>query len=219
MEEMNCEVDRNPEDSKLKVLARQHYYAGASFASLQHAWSSLRAHCDRQHTKRLINGVTKVRLGVPMEEIAGRLNRNKGEISKWFAGKVPDWANLVMVMSTLRVHWLQLNELGPWEDRFILGFRHALRAVLIHSTSDPPESIPYPEPKLLRVLQRLCLEPNWPVLRRAPGRRIEILSKVSQEFGMELEELDCAEKRWGHACIVLLAAEFPPEPIHEPDSR
>lgn len=174
---------------------RRAFCDGVSSVCLRDAWKRLDEYRKKKVVKRYFRGQWRDRQVVPLADIAEKLGRSAGEISRWFQNRSPDWGNLLMVMSTLDADWPSLR-LPPKEERKFAGLRKALRfisdGVLEKSGHD------FSEADLL-CLEALWRDRRWGMVRLVPDLRLEAIARIAECADRPLDELDRVDRIWGDA--------------------
>lgn len=192
--------ETNTEPDNLPLKVRHAFYEGLSRECLDQAWRKLADFRDQKRMTRMFRGKQRERQGIPLNEIATSLSRSTGELSRWFQGQSPSWANLALVMTALSAEWPDLQKLPEKQRRRIAGCIAAIR--VIHRThfgesspANPPTS------SAIRCLIALSDDESWIKARRLPSRREQVFRRVADANGIRLEELEVADRDCGDSFV------------------
>jgi hypothetical protein len=181
------------------LKARQAFYAGLAQCCLNQAWLQLDDYRGTKVLTRLFRGKQQERKGMPIDVIAAGLSRNSGELSRWFNGKSPQWANLLMVMTVLDAGWAELKELPSKKERRTAGSIRALQAIKSNVYGRDKDSAI--SERTITLLESLSAEPEWYVRRRSATLRRSTYLRVAEKTGYGVDDLEQADSRWGDEWI------------------
>ena len=194
------EQETNDELGNLPLKVRHAFYEGLARECLDSAWLKLNDFRDQKRTTRMFRGKVRERQGVPLNEIAASLSRSPGELSRWFQGQSPSWANLALVMTALSADWPDLQKLPEKKRRRIAGCIAALRVIrrVLCAVSSPVADPTYPT---IRCLIALSGDESWIKARRLPERRKQVFVRVAAANQIRIEDLEAADRDWGDSFL------------------
>jgi transcriptional regulator with XRE-family HTH domain len=183
---------------KFRVAIRRAFYEGLTRECLDWAWVKLSEFQQQKPLKRLFRGEIRERTPFPLEEIANRLARSTGEVSKWFAGKSPSWANLMMVMTVLDADWPHLQNLPAKPYRRSAGCMSALRLIRSELFGESPRPADPPH-HVVQCLDMLFRDEQWISVRQEPDLRAAALARIAAQAGVSVKHLEEADQAWGNS--------------------
>lgn len=200
----------------LPVKVRQAFYEGIARECLNQAWMKLDGFRAEKRMIRRFRGKLREREGVSLHDIALSLSRSPGELSRWFQGQSPSWANLLLVMTALSAEWPHLQNLPDKQRRRFAGCMAALRVIHRLEFSSTPIKSDL-KPSTIRCLLALNSEDDWLPSRRDPVRREQVIRRVADLHALLTADLDVADRDWGNpfACWLQTYANSVDEQIWE----
>jgi len=144
------------------------------------------------------------RAGIPYLYIANRLGRDAGEVCRWFNGRSPEWANLLVTMTALDVDWNAIGELPTKRERRETGYAEAMLYVRRRVLGEKFQVKTAPSGREIMFLEQLFRQAGWAVERRFEARRRRTLETVAVEINVGHETLDAVDREWGNAFAVCL---------------
>lgn len=188
------ELDEEPIGHKM----RRAFYDGIARECLDLAWQRLDEFRGKQVVKRTFRGRLQERPGMPLQEIAERINRNVGELSRWFSGQSPAWGNLSIVMTALSADWPDLQSLPDKKSRRIAGCIAALVVIRRYSNLEPAKP---PSTQTINSLTALAEQADWSKSRCIPDRIPAVYAQASKASGISIRDLEAADRDWGYCFL------------------
>ena len=187
---------------KRKVAIRQAFYEGVARCCLGQAWTAMLDRRIARKKIRIVRGVARERK-TTLLDLAITLNRSTGELTRWFQGTSPDWANLTMIMLPLEADWCDLKSLPPTDERRISGFRHAIIQIARLDENKATSKLEL-ENHHVRLLGELFNDADWTVERNSKRHRSQIIRNMAAQWGVSAAIIDGVDSEWGDAYAALL---------------
>jgi hypothetical protein len=193
------------DDRKLPKQVRRAFYEGLTRVCLDWAWLRLDDHRQQKKFTRLFRGrIREEKQSVPFAVLDKLLARKIGEVSRWFRGGSPSWANLTLVMTALEAEWPDLKQLPTKSERRSAACWEAILLIRRLSKGEKHKQKDVFGPHVVRCLLALFSNDKWPQERRVPDRRMPHLEHAAEELQIPAKELDAIDTEWGNHFAVLL---------------
>lgn len=192
---------RRPAVDRVAVGIRRAFYRGLSRDCLNQAWGRLNVFRNDQVEVKYFRGKCRERRGIVYERLSAKIGRPISDLSKWFTGQSPEWANIILVMTSLSADYSALLPMASKSSRRSSACMEALqfarRKVLKLPRIEPDSFL-----VTVRCLESLFSDETWVKCRNVPSQRPGVLRGLAKELAVSAGFLDLIDRNFGDAYVI-----------------